>query len=58
MSDHEHDPHAGADDAHGGHDSHAATALGPIDWPAWTMAALGGLLAVLVIAALALAAGI
>jgi hypothetical protein len=65
MTELEHDPHAvdgGAHDAHeshdahGSHDEHAAPALGPIDWPAWGMAALGGALALLVAWTLVLAA--
>jgi hypothetical protein len=50
------DPHAVADDAHGGHDAHAVATLGPIDWPAWAMAALGGALGLVVAAALMVAA--
>ena len=57
MSEHEHDAHAavgtGHDDAH---DAHASQALGPIDWPAWGMAVLGGALALLVAWTLVLAA--
>ena len=50
------DPHAVADDAHDGHDAHAVVTLGPIDWPAWAMAALGGALGLVVAAALMVAA--
>jgi hypothetical protein len=53
VSDHEPDPHA-SDDA--GHDTHATMALGPIDWRAWSMAAMGGVLSVLVVLALVAAA--
>lgn len=59
MSDQEHDPHAGGGtgpDGHDAHDPHAVQALGPIDWPAWGMALVGGVLAVLVAWALVLAA--
>lgn len=49
-------PHAVADDTHEGHDAHAGATLGPIDWPAWVMAALGGALGLVVAAALLLAA--
>jgi hypothetical protein len=52
MSDHEPDPHAATDASHDAHDTHAATALGPIDWAAWGMAVLGGALALLVALAL------
>jgi hypothetical protein len=59
MSEHEHDPHAASGtghDAQDTHDAHAAQALGPVDWPAWGMAILGGALAVLVAWTLVLAA--
>jgi hypothetical protein len=66
MTELEHDPHAidGAahdthetHDAHDTHDAHATQALGPIDWPAWGMAAIGGALSLLVAWTLVLAAG-
>ena len=56
MSEHEHDSHAPALNGHGAHDAHAAPALGPIDWPAWGMALLGGALALVVAWTLVLAA--
>ena len=59
MSDHEHDPHAADEaghDAHDAHDAHAVEALGPIDWPAWGMAVMGGALALLVALSLVVAA--
>jgi hypothetical protein len=59
MSDHEHDPHAADEAGHGAHDAHdahAAEALGPIDWPAWGMAVVGGALALLVALSLVVAA--
>lgn len=56
VSDQAHDPHATGDAGPGAHDAHAAVPLGPIDWPAWATAALGGALAVIVAAALAIAA--
>ncbi len=56
MSDHEPDPHAVDESGHDGHDAHAAQALGPIDWPAWGMAVLGGALALVVALTLVLAA--
>lgn len=66
MTELEHDPHdvdgAAHDahethDAHESHDAHEAIVLGPIDWPAWGMAALGGAMALLVAWTLMLAAG-
>jgi hypothetical protein len=56
MSDHETDPHASDAAGHDAHDAHGTEALGPIDWPAWGMAAVGGALAVLVALTLVLAA--
>jgi hypothetical protein len=54
----EHDAHADGDghDAADAHDAHATVALGPIDWPAWAMAAVGGALALLVAVSLVMAA--
>jgi hypothetical protein len=66
MSELEHDPHAvdGAahdvhetHDTHATHDGHEAVALGPIDWPAWGLAVLGGAVALLVAWTLMLAGG-
>lgn len=56
VSHHEPDPHANGDAQHDNHDAHAVEAFGPIDWPAWAMAVLGGALALLVAASLVLAA--
>ncbi|MFN8517982.1 MAG: hypothetical protein U0667_01030 [Chloroflexota bacterium] len=56
MSGHEPDPHASVDAGHDAHDAHATEVLGPIDWAAWAMAVVGGVLAVLVAASLAVAA--
>jgi len=56
MSDHEHDAHAPDEAGHDAHDAHAVEALGPIDWPAWGMAVLGGALALLVAVTLVVAA--
>ena len=56
MSDHEPDPHAADATGHDAHDVHTAQALGPIDWPAWGMAVIGGALALLVALTLLVAA--
>ncbi len=56
MTDHEPDPHASEDAEHDPHDAHTALALGPIDWPAWAMAVLGGVLAIVVAASLVMGA--
>lgn len=56
MSDHEFDPTADGDTGHDAHEAHAAEPLGPIDWPAWGMAVLGGAVAVLVAVSLVIAA--
>ena len=56
MSDHEHDPHVADEAGHDAHDAHAVEALGPIDWPAWGMAVIGGALALLVALTLVVAA--
>ena len=65
MTEIEHDPHAvdGAahdthetHDTHDAHDAQAAQTLGPIDWPAWGMAILGGAVALLVAVSLVIAA--
>lgn len=53
---HTSDSHAPDDAQHGGHDAHAVEPLGPIDWPAWGMAVLGGALALVVAVTLVLAA--
>ena len=52
-----HDTAHGADDA--GHDAHGHDqgTLGPIDWPMWGAGALGVILAVVVVVAVALATG-
>jgi len=55
VSDAESDPHAVADGTHDDHDAHGVATLGPIDWPAWAMAALGGALSVVVAAVLTVA---
>jgi hypothetical protein len=56
VSGHEPDPHASHDAGHDVHDAHAAETLGPIDWGAWAMAMVGGVLAVLVAVSLVVAA--
>ncbi len=56
MSDHAHDPDAVDGAGHDPHDAHAVEALGPIDWPAWGMAVIGGALALLVALTLVVAA--
>jgi ABC-type Zn2+ transport system substrate-binding protein/surface adhesin len=54
-------PH-GATDDHGGdhgHDDHghAAMALGPIDWPMWTVGAVGTLVAIVITVGFVIATG-
>ncbi len=45
---------ADAAQAHGTDDDHGVEALGPIDWPAWTMSALGVAVALVICLFLAL----
>lgn len=48
-------PHAAdAEEAHSADEDHGADALGPIDWPAWAMSALGIGVALLICLFLAL----
>lgn len=56
MSHHEPDSHTPGDTPLDAHDAHAAEALGPLDWRAWGMAVLGGVLALLVAISLLIAA--
>jgi hypothetical protein len=59
MSEQVHDPEATDEPQQDGHhppEAHTAQVLGPIDWPAWGIAILGGALAVLVALSLVLAA--
>jgi hypothetical protein len=59
MSERGHGPEATDEprrDGYDAHDGHASQMLGPIDWPAWGMAILGGALALFVALTLVLAA--
>jgi len=56
VSGHDPGPHAPEDPGHDAPEAHGDVVFGPIDWPAWSMAVVGGVLAILIAISLAIAA--